>query len=583
MMSLKIPTATNLPLSNQKIDENEGQASFDNQEATTNDTNNLAQNNINSNQNEGQSKTSKRTRTMCVTNQEKNYGPKATLRKVHDDCMQLVQDPLSQHLFWTKPPVYVLVIKKLCNNLFDAFIEIIKHLIFNHHLIVYVEESQYDHEIFKADDQIKMAMKPYSNSEKPALRKFIKSSNLSPAKNEDRNKIDLIICLGGDGTLLHASTLFQQSCPPVLSIHMGSLGFLCPFDFENYRGYVNGALKGGVPLLLRNRLRCRIEKSLEASDKSDDSIANSSNIHVFNSSRFIDSSYLNEDDVDDKKIEWLSLNEVVISRGPSPFLSNLDLYINDYLITTVQGDGLIISTPTGSTAYAMAAGASMSHPSIPAIIIAPICPHSLSFRPITVPAGVELKISLSPDTRNTAWYSIDGRNTSELKHGYHLSIKTSEYPLPSVCRNDPISDWFEGLATCLHWNQRQKQLPINSCYLQSRSLTPSVSQSQLHSPFSSSSSTSSLLKNQSSAIKPNDKASANNMFSIASTISNKKNNERSNSNESSHNENDLENQIETLNSDFQSSSFDYTTGQSESKSLESKNEHLVKFGIDYNL
>jgi len=85
--------------------------------------------------------------------------------------------------------------------------------------------------------------------------------------------------------------------------------------------------------------------------------------------------------------EWLALNEVVISRGQSSFLTNLDLYINNYLITSVQGDGLIISTPTGSTAYAMAAGASMCHPSVPSIIIAPICPHSLSFRPIVVPGN----------------------------------------------------------------------------------------------------------------------------------------------------------------------------------------------------
>ena len=89
----------------------------------------------------------------------------------------------------------------------------------------------------------------------------------------------------------------------------------------------------------------------------------------------------------------LVLNEVVIDRGPSPYLSNIDLYLDGKLITSVQGDGLIVSTPTGSTAYAVAAGASMIHPSVPAIMVTPICPHSLSFRPIVVPAGVELKVS----------------------------------------------------------------------------------------------------------------------------------------------------------------------------------------------
>jgi NAD+ kinase len=88
----------------------------------------------------------------------------------------------------------------------------------------------------------------------------------------------------------------------------------------------------------------------------------------------------------------LVLNEVVVDRGPSPYLSNIDLFIEGKHVTSVQGDGLIVSTPTGSTAYAVAAGASMIHPSVPAIMITPICPHSLSFRPIVVPAGVELKV-----------------------------------------------------------------------------------------------------------------------------------------------------------------------------------------------
>ena len=89
----------------------------------------------------------------------------------------------------------------------------------------------------------------------------------------------------------------------------------------------------------------------------------------------------------------LVLNEVVVDRGPSPYLSNIDLFIDGKHITTVQGDGLIVSTPTGSTAYSVAAGASMIHPSVPAIMVTPICPHSLSFRPIVVPAGVELKVN----------------------------------------------------------------------------------------------------------------------------------------------------------------------------------------------
>jgi len=120
------------------------------------------------------------------------------------------------------------------------------------------------------------------------------------------------------------------------------------------------------------------------------------------------------------------LNEVVVDRGPSSYLSNVDLYLDGRLITSVQGDGrssllptrvhheyiyilslslslrppgVIVSTPTGSTAYAAAAGASMIHPNVPAIMVTPICPHSLSFRPIVVPAGVELMVRMKWNTR----------------------------------------------------------------------------------------------------------------------------------------------------------------------------------------
>ena len=87
------------------------------------------------------------------------------------------------------------------------------------------------------------------------------------------------------------------------------------------------------------------------------------------------------------------LNEVVVDRGTSSSVTHVEIYCNGRFLTTLLGDGLIISTPTGSTAYSMSAGASLVHPSVPGIVLTPICPHSLSFRPIVLPAGVELKVS----------------------------------------------------------------------------------------------------------------------------------------------------------------------------------------------
>jgi len=87
--------------------------------------------------------------------------------------------------------------------------------------------------------------------------------------------------------------------------------------------------------------------------------------------------------------------------------------------------------------------------------------NALRLRPIVVPAGVELKISVSPDSRNTAWVSFDGRMRQELCHGDSLRVTTSIYPIPSISAQDQITDWFDSLAECLHWNVRKKQKTLD--------------------------------------------------------------------------------------------------------------------------
>lgn len=146
--------------------------------------------------------------------------------------------------------------------------------------------------------------------------------------DEDLACIDLIICLGGDGTLLHVSSVFQKSCPPVLSFSMGSLGFLTPFDFNLHEKILNEVLKGDVPVLLRTRLSCRIIR--------DDSGFSSISNEPISDSNENGKTKTNNDDNDGV---YLTLNEIVIDRGPNSYLSNLDLYINDRFITKVQGDG----------------------------------------------------------------------------------------------------------------------------------------------------------------------------------------------------------------------------------------------------
>ncbi|XP_063561199.1 NAD kinase isoform X2 [Gorilla gorilla gorilla] len=345
-----------------------------------------------------------------------------------------IQDPASQRLTWNKSPKSVLVIKKMRDaSLLQPFKELCTHLMEENNMIVYVEKKVLEDPAIASDESFGAVKKKFCTFREDY--------------DDISNQIDFIICLGGDGTLLYASSLFQGSVPPVMAFHLGSLGFLTPFSFENFQSQVTQVIEGNAAVVLRSRLKVRVVKELRGKKTA-----------VHNGLGENGSRAAGLDmDVGKQAMQYQVLNEVVIDRGPSSYLSNVDVYLDGHLITTVQGDGVIVSTPTGSTAYAAAAGASMIHPNVPAIMITPICPHSLSFRPIVVPAGVELKIMLSPEARNTAWVSFDGRKRQEIRHGDSISITTSCYPLPSICVRDPVSDWFESLAQCLHWNVRKKQ------------------------------------------------------------------------------------------------------------------------------
>jgi NAD+ kinase len=238
--------------------------------------------------------------------------------------------------------------------------------------------------------------------------------------------VDFVVCLGGDGLILHVSTLFKTAVPPVLSFNLGSLGFLTPFDYANFDDEIQELLEGSCLLSLRMRLTCTILRAGVASK------------------------------------EFEVLNEVVIDRGSSPYLSNLDCFCDDKYITTVQADGIIMSTPTGSTAYSMSAGGSMVHPSVPAILFTPICPHSLSFRPIVFPDAAKLRIDIAEDARSHAWASFDGKFRQQLRRGDGLIVQMSLYPVPTVNKTDHTGDWFQSLDRAFNFNSRAMQKGFNT-------------------------------------------------------------------------------------------------------------------------
>ncbi|ODN73265.1 hypothetical protein L202_07818 [Cryptococcus amylolentus CBS 6039] len=239
------------------------------------------------------------------------------------------------------------------------------------------------------------------------------------------DQFDLVITLGGDGTVLLTSWLFQSVVPPVLPFALGSLGFLTNFDFSKYKAIIDKTIDEGIRVNLRMRFRCTIYRRKGESTKAEETFE--------------------------------VLNDVEIDRGFAPYISSLELYGDDHHLTTVQADGLIVSTPTGSTAYSLSAGGSLVHPQIPATLITPICPHTLSFRPMLLPDSMELRVCVPRDARSTAWASFDGKGRTELHQGDHIKITASRYPFPTICADKANTDWFSAIARTLLWNERAKQ------------------------------------------------------------------------------------------------------------------------------
>ncbi|XP_068604568.1 NAD kinase b [Brachionichthys hirsutus] len=368
-----------------------------------------------------------------------HFGPKACILPNPTSVMH-IQDPASQRLTWNKPPVNVLIIRKIRDeSLVEPFKELCRFLVEEKQMMVYVER--------RVADDVTLSQDGAFGSIRNQLCTFREGFD------DISDCIDLIVCLGGDGTLLYASSLFQGSVPPVMAFHLGSLGFLTPFKFESFKTEVAKVFEGNAAITLRSRLKVKVVKDLL--QREGQQLFSRETQQVQHNGPLPHGHANNE--AGKVTLQLQVLNEVVVDRGPSSYLSNVDLYLDGRLITSVQGDGVIVSTPTGSTAYAAAAGASMIHPNVPAIMVTPICPHSLSFRPIVVPAGVELMITLSPDARNTAWVSFDGRKRQEIQYGDCIKITTSCYPVPSICCHDLVYDWFESLAQCLHWNVRKRQ------------------------------------------------------------------------------------------------------------------------------
>lgn len=210
------------------------------------------------------------------------------------------------------------------------------------------------------------------------------------SKNKYKPIYTLVVVLGGDGTYLSTVGHVKPSQVPILGINMGSLGFLTETKISD--------AYDSLDLALGQKLESRPRMLLD--------------IRVRHASS--------------KSFSETALNDIVIERGSRSQLVRLQIYSGDFLVQDLKADGLIISTPTGSTAYNLAVGGPILHPEIQGFVVSPVAPHNLTSRPIVFPDDLELKIRLSPGNQ-TAQLTIDGRKVLEITDQDLITIKKSKH------------------------------------------------------------------------------------------------------------------------------------------------------------
>ena len=224
---------------------------------------------------------------------------------------------------------------------------------------------------------------------------------------------ELVISLGGDGTLLTAARALADKNTPLLGINLGRLGFLADVSFEDFESYIEKVVAG----------RYSVEERF-----------------------FIEGKFYRGDELISTNI---ALNDIILHSPESANMIEYEISSGGDLIHIQRSDGVIVSTPTGSTAYALSGGGPIIHPSLETLAIVPICPHTLSNRPIVLPADQPIELRLGQDTQ-LAKVSYDGHSTQLVKQQDRVLITRYGEPLALLHPED--YDYFEVLRAKLYWS-----------------------------------------------------------------------------------------------------------------------------------
>ncbi|MEF8797863.1 MAG: NAD(+)/NADH kinase [Candidatus Bipolaricaulota bacterium] len=264
----------------------------------------------------------------------------------------------------------------------------------------------------KKVEQARKTIKNWAGENEISLRDVSNQKDIQRTLTEE-GKETILLSLGGDGTFLRASDMIAPYLVPILGINLGKLGFLSGLNFSELENGLNSMLENGFSINNLTRLRCRVEpeNSLES-------------------------------------LSFTALNEVVISRGEFTGLAEVELFLDSKKVATYPGDGLIVSTPTGSTAYSLSCGGPLITRNTSAFSITPLNVHKLGLRPIICSDSTEIRIK----TNSNVSIEVDGKGVGSLEKGKYVDIDKSETSTLMVLPEDR-SNFFETVRNKLNWDK----------------------------------------------------------------------------------------------------------------------------------
>ncbi len=236
-----------------------------------------------------------------------------------------------------------------------------------------------------------------------------------PRAEMSSRPLDLVVVLGGDGTLLSAARVTAAVDVPLLGVNLGSLGFLTEVPIESLYTMLEAIAQGRAVVEHRSLMRCELLRG------------------------------------DEVRGTYLVFNDAVVNKTALARLNTYDLHIDKSFVASYRADGMIVATPTGSTAYSLSAGGPVLMPTVHAFVITPVAPHSLTHRPLVVPDSVEIEILLRSE-EEVAYLSLDGQPGLDLRDGDRVRCRRSEHHV-TLFRTG--SDFFQVLRSKFKWGEGQ--------------------------------------------------------------------------------------------------------------------------------